>query len=243
MLAQFFAPNVELKSDLESSMRLLLLEDELELAKMITAAMVKQGMVIDHVTTIAMAQEAVASASYDAIVLDRMLPDGDSLSALPQLRKQCQGVPVIVLSALNSVEQRVEGLDTGADDYLPKPFAVDELLARIRALRRRPAEMRNETLSLGNVVYDPVHREVLVSGTHIRLPRRELLVLEALMRRSGRSVTRQTMEDAVFGYDDEIASNTLDAHISRLRRRLAERRANVEIHTIRGVGYLLRTMS
>lgn len=223
-------------------MRLLLVEDELELARMVTATIVRQGMVIDHVTTIAMAHEAVANASYDAIILDRMLPDGDSLSALPQLRRQCQGTPVIVLSALNSVEQRIEGLDTGADDYLPKPFAVDELLARIRALQRRPAEMREDALALGNLTFDPGHREVSVAGDPLQLPRRELLVLETLMRRAGRSVTRQTMEDAVFGYDDEIASNTLDAHISRLRRRLVERNANVEIHTIRGVGYLLRSI-
>lgn len=222
-------------------MRLLLVEDEMELAKLIAGAVVRQGMIIDHVTSIAMAQEAVANAAYDAIILDRMLPDGDGLSTLPQLREQCQGVPVIILSALNSVEQRIEGLDTGADDYLPKPFAVDELLARVRALRRRPAEVRTDALSIGNVVFDSEHREVSVAGVSLPLPRRELLVLEALMRRSGRSVTRQTMEDAVFGYDDEIASNTLDAHISRLRRRLAERGADVEIHTIRGVGYLLRS--
>lgn len=224
-------------------MRLLLIEDETELAKLITGAVARQGMIIDHVTSIAMAMEAVAGASYDAIILDRMLPDGDGLSTLPQLRGQCQGVPVIILSALNSVEQRIEGLDTGADDYLPKPFAVDELLARVRALRRRPAEVRSGGLSLGNVVFDLEHWEVSVAGANLQLPRRELLVLEALMRRSGRSVTRQTMEDAVFGYDDEIASNTLDAHISRLRRRLAEQGANVEIHTIRGVGYLLRSTS
>ena len=221
-------------------MRLLLVEDEPEMASMITAALKRHDMIVDLAPNLAIAREAIKSASYDMVVLDRHLPDGEGLTFISYLRAETGGVPVLVLSAHGSTQQRIEGLDVGADDYLAKPFAIDELIARIRALRRRPVAMIDQLVSLGALTYDLANREASVHGAVLGLPRRERLVLEALIQRAGRSVTRTVLEESVFGFDDEIASNSLDAHISRLRRKLTDANAGVEIHTIRGIGYLIR---
>jgi DNA-binding response OmpR family regulator len=148
------------------------------------------------------------------------------------------GLPIIVLSALGSLDQRVDGLDHGADDYLAKPLSTDELLARLRAVLRRPAQIGESVVTVGNLKFNLTDRSVTVDGESLDLPRRETLVLELLVRRNGRTVARGALEEAVYGFDDEIASNALDANISRLRKKLAG--ASVEIHPIRGVGYLLK---
>jgi DNA-binding response OmpR family regulator len=224
----------------EETMRLLLVEDEPEMSAMLAAALRRQGFVVDAARSLAVAEEAISSAEHDAVILDRKLPDGEGLSLLPKLRARERHTPVIVLSAMGSTEERVAGLDIGADDYLAKPFSIDELLARLRAVLRRPTELRLAPVVVANLSLDLENRQASVDGVPLELPRRELLVLEALMRRSGRSVTRAVLEEAVYGFDDEIASNTLDAHISRLRRRIAEAGAHIDIHAIRGIGYLIR---
>ena len=221
-------------------MRLLLVEDEPEMASMLASVLRTRGMVVDIARSLAVAREAIRSAEHDVVLLDRKLPDGDGLELIPLLRAAERHTPVIVLSALGATEDRIAGLDSGADDYLPKPFSSDELMARLRAVLRRPTEVRMQPLTLANLSLDLEGGGAEVAGSPLELPRRELLVLEALLRRSGRSVARATLEEAVFGFDDEIASNTLDAHISRLRRRLADAGASVEIHAIRGIGYLIR---
>ncbi|ETX26976.1 transcriptional regulator [Roseivivax isoporae LMG 25204] len=198
---------------------------------------------MDHAASLEAARDAASLAPFDLVLLDRTLPDGEGLSLLPSLRASNPGVHVIVLSARNGVADRVAGLDTGADDYLTKPFSTDELLARIRAVRRRPAELAGADIRAGGVVYDLAHEEVTVNGARIDVPRRELRVLATLIQRRGRTVQREALENAVFGFDDEIQSNTLDSHISRLRRRLNAAEARIEIHAIRGVGYLLREVS
>ncbi len=206
-------------------------------------ALKNYDMVVDHVGTLAQAEEAVSVNVYAAILLDRQLPDGDGLTIVPQLRAKGEGVPVIVLTARGELADRISGLDKGADDYLAKPFAVEELLARLRAVLRRPPNMPAELLNVGNLSFDLINREARISGNRLDLPRRELLVLETLLRRMGRTVLRSSLEDAVYSIDDEIQSNALDTHISRLRRKLTESRAGVEIHAIRGVGYLLKRPS
>ena len=222
-------------------MRILLVEDEKDMASVLMAALARHGIVVDHAQTLEFAEEACRSGVHDAVLLDRKLPDGDGLGLIPLLRRQNPGLPVIVLSALGSSDQRIAGLDTGADDYLPKPFAVDELLARLRAVMRRPAQMGNNAVQLGALRFDLQQRQAEIDGVPVDLTRRELLALETLIRRAGRTVMRAALEEAVYGFDDDIASNTLDAHISRLRRKLGG--AGVEIHGIRGVGYLMRAQS
>lgn len=221
-------------------MRLLLVEDEPEMAIALSAALKKYDMVIDHVSTLADAVEAASFNIHGAILLDRQLPDGDGLTLIAKLRAKGAGVPVIVLTARGELADRVAGLNIGADDYLGKPFAVEELLARLRAVLRRPADMPSETMRLGRLSFDVGSREARVGGEPLDLPRRELLVLEALLRRMGRTVARSSLEEAVYSIDDEIQSNALDTHISRLRRKLSVARAEIEIHGIRGIGYLLK---
>ena len=188
-------------------------------------------------------EEFVALDNYDAILLDRQLPDGDGLSLVPKLRAGGSTTPVLVLTAQGDTSDKVDGLDIGADDYLAKPFAFEELLARLRALFRRPAAVQSQTIRAGRLAFDVGHREAAIRGEPLALPRRELLVLEALMRRMGRMVQRSSLMEAVFGLDDEIQSNALDTHVSRLRRKLAEADSGVTINGIRGVGYLLRETS
>jgi DNA-binding response OmpR family regulator len=221
-------------------LRVLLVEDEPEMAAALIVALKNYDMVVDHISTLADAEEAASINAYGAILLDRQLPDGDGLTLIPKLRAKGVGAAVIVLTARGELADRVTGLDTGADDYLGKPFAVEELLARLRAVLRRPADLPPETMRLGRLSFDLGNREASVAGQLLDLPRRELLVLEALLRRMGRTVTRSSLEEAVYSIDDEIQSNALDTHVSRLRRKLSEAEAEVEIHGIRGVGYLLK---
>ncbi len=221
-------------------MRILLVEDEAEMAGALASALKGYDMVVDHAPTLAEAEEAISADVHMAILLDRQLPDGDGLALIPKLRARADGVPIIVLTARGELADRIAGLDSGADDYLAKPFAVEELLARLRAVLRRPAGVTPDIVRAGRLAFDLSHREASVDGRTLDLPRRELLVLEALIRRLGRTVLRSAVEEAVYSFDDEIQSNALDTHVSRLRRKLADAEARVEIHGIRGVGYLLK---
>lgn len=221
-------------------MRVLLVEDDREMATVLRRALAVADIVADLAPTLDAAAAAIAIASYDAILLDRGLPDGDGLTLIAELRGKSQGAPVIVLTAKGEVADRIQGLDAGADDYLVKPFATEELLARLRAVQRRPSALSPSTVSAGRLVFDLGERLATIDGMPMNLPRRELLLLETLMRRLGRTVQRAFIEEAVYGFDDEIQSNSLDAHVSRLRRKLADGEAGVEIHGIRGVGYLMK---
>ena len=221
-------------------MRLLLIEDEKEMADALTATLGRQGIVIDHTMWLGDAMELTRQHVYDAILLDRRLPDGEGLAFIPQLRHAGIDTPIILLTALNEPEDRIAGLDGGADDYLGKPFLVGELLARVRAVLRRPANLAPAEITAGRIVIDPLHLSVTINSVPFDLPRRELAVLVALAKRKGKSVLRSTLEAAVYNYEEEIQSNALDAHISRLRKRLFDASAGVGVHNIRGIGYLLK---
>lgn len=221
-------------------MKILLVEDEIEFALSLRQALERERYIVDHADRVAVAREAAALSSYDLVLLDRTLPDSDGLSLVPELRKLQPGLPVVVLSARGDVSDRVEGLDGGSDDYLAKPFALEELLARIRAVIRRPAEIGVAEIHVGSLVFDVTNDEATVKGVRLALARRETRVLATLLKRRDRTVLREALEASVYGFDDELQSNTLDSHVSRLRRKLTEAGADVAIHAIRGVGYLLR---
>ena len=161
------------------------------------------------------------------------------MKLLQDWRRDGDATPIIVLTARDGVEDRVRGLDSGADDYLLKPFDMKELVARIRALLRRPGGALGVTLALGNVDFDTTAREVRVDQRPITISRREMGVLEQLMRRGGRVVPKDVLEENLYGFDDEVSSNSVEVHISRLRKRLLKEHATVSVHTLRGVGYLL----
>jgi len=198
-----------------------------------------ENFTIDALGTLADAEAAIDTTDYDAIILDLGLPDGDGLDFLKSLREQKKTLPVLILTARDGIEDRVKGLNAGADDYLLKPFAMEELTARVRALLRRPDGGINVKLTSGNISFDTASREVTVNNAVIKISPREMSVLEQLMRRAGRVVAKDTIESKLYGFGDEVSINSVEANISRLRKRLLNANASVNIHTLRGVGYLL----
>jgi DNA-binding response OmpR family regulator len=220
-------------------MRLLVIEDEPRIAEILRPPLEQAGFAVDFVHLCAEGRAALASHPYDAAILDLGLPDGDGLQLLAELRARGNGIPILVLTARDAVDDRVCGLDTGADDYLVKPFAVAELVARTKALLRRPGAALGMVLNASNIRFDTVGRDVRVGETYVRLQRRESAILEHLMRRLGRVVPKTVLEDKLYGLDDELESNAIPVHIHHLRRKLLDAGAKVEIHTVRGIGYLL----
>jgi len=220
-------------------MRLLLVEDNERLLGLTRSALARAGYDADGVTTAADAEQALHAIAYSIVVLDLGLPDRDGVTLLRQLRAAGSTIPVLILTARGSVEDRVRGLDGGADDYLVKPFAQEELLARIRVLLRRPGGLLGRALDLGNLCLDTVSREVTIGGVPQLLSPREMAVLELLLRRAGRVVPKKVVEDHLFGLGGEVGSNAVEVYVHRLRKQLVEGGANAEIHTIRGVGYLI----
>ena len=224
-------------------MRLLLVEDNQRLAEYLATALRNGGFAVDQVGTTADADGALATTQYDAILLDFGLPDRDGLEWLGDQRRRQMMRPILVLTARDSVEDLVAGFNQGADDYLRKPFAVDELIVRVRALLRRPGGALGVKLTAGNVTFDTSNREVSVSGTIIEFGRREMEGLELLMRRAGRVVPKSAIEEAIYSFEEDLASNAIEVLVHRIRRRLQDAGADLHIHTLRGVGYVLSDKS
>jgi DNA-binding response OmpR family regulator len=220
-------------------MRLLIVEDNIELSRLVAAGLVAAGYETDVVGSVGEAREAVRSVSYAAMILDLNLPDGDGLSILIELRRRMDPLPVLVLTARDGLQDRVNGLRNGADDYLAKPFAVVELVARLEAILRRPGQLLGSSLNLANLVYDTESRQVFIDGVPRIFSARETSVLEILLRRQGRVVPKKNVEDHIFGLTSDVASNAVEVYVSRLRKQLGEYGAKILIHTIRGVGYLM----
>lgn len=220
-------------------MRILLVEDEPEMARLVASVMKGAGFLTDRVGTRAEALEAGRQRAYDMVIVDRRLPDGEGLALVPAFRELCPGIRIMVLSALDALSDKVSGLDSGADDYVTKPFQGEELVARIRACARRPGGGTLPPLVVGALTLDLATREVTVTGAPVAFHRRELMLLQALMRRASRVTTRETLVEEVYSLEDEVQANTLDTVVSRLRRRLQELGAGVAIHTVRGIGYIL----
>lgn len=221
-------------------MRALLVEDEPEMAALLARELAREGFAVDRAVAVEEASAALRLGSYALVLLDRRLGDGDGLSLVAEVHGTQPGAGIIVLSALGAVPDRVAGLDAGADDYLAKPFDMDELRARIRAaLRRGRPAAGMPPLRCGGLEYRAEGREFLVRGEPLLLRRRELALLEALVARARRVVRRDALVAQVYAFDEEPSENTLEAHLSRLRRRLEAVGAGVTIRPVRGVGYIL----
>jgi len=214
-------------------MQILLVEDDILLADGLRTALKREGFAVNHVATGKDALSTLATDKPEIVILDLGLPDMDGLTVLKRLRKGEQGSQVLILTARDAIEDKVAGLDLGADDYLVKPFEMPELLARLRALERRTGAVKTSSISNGEVVLDSVAHSVSVNGEELDLPRREYMLLKALMENPGRVLSRESLEEKLYGWGEELASNSIEVHIHHLRKKI---RADF-IKTVRGVGY------
>ena len=220
-------------------MRLLIVEDNDELAGLLAKGLKTAGYQCDVLSTVEDARAVLATTFYAALILDLGLPDGDGLELLREIRQRDNPIPVLVLTARGGLNDRVQGLRSGADDYLVKPFALEELVARLEAQLRRPGQLLGSSLRIANLAFDTQNRQASIDDQPQVLSARETAVLELLMRSKGRVVSKKQVEDHIFGHSGDVGSNAVEVYVHRLRKQLFERGAKVQVHTIRGVGYLI----
>lgn len=221
-------------------MRILVIEDQIKLAGALAENLKANGYSADLAGTLEDANDFVAVTQYEAVLLDRGLPDGDGLDWLRNLRRGGSCTPVIFMTAERpELDDRVEGLDAGADDYIVKPFETPELLARLRAVLRRPNNTLAPVLSAGNLKFDTASRQVWVNDVEIHMPRREACLLEVLLRRVGRVVPKVALEESLYGFEDDVSPNAIEVGVYRLRSHLQNANATLSVRTARGVGYAL----
>ena len=219
-------------------MRLLLVEDNATLADAVSRSLSKLDYAVDVLTEGDSADEVLASQTYDLVILDLTLPKMDGLEVLRNLRRRGSDCPVLILTARTEVQQRVAGLDLGADDYLTKPFALEELEARVRAmLRRRSGEARSAIMTHGVLSFDTQSRSCWIEGEDIDLTPRERSLLEVLLRRVGKVVSKEQIAESIFSFDDEASLSSIEIYVHRLRKKLSH--PKVTVRTVRGLGYLL----
>ncbi len=222
-------------------MRILLVEDEVRLAEALCYILKKNSYGVDVAYDGITGQDMAETGIYDVIILDRMLPGKEGLEVLKALRKGEVATPVLILTAKDAVCDRVDGLDSGADDYLIKPFATDELLARIRALNRRPTEaIQSECIKTPTLSFNPLSGEVESGGHSVRLTLKESQLLELLLRNKKQVITKEQILDKVWGLDSEVETNTIEVHLSYLRKKLNSLRCGINIEAVRGIGYCLK---
>ena len=221
-------------------MRVLVVEDEKKTASFIRKALQAENFAVDVCHNGEDALAAAKTTPFDAIVLDIMLPSRDGLSVLQQLRQRNNPTPVLLLSARGEVNERVAGLNAGADDYLPKPFALVELIARVRALGRRTIENKSSVLRIADLTLDTVTRQAQRAGRNIELTAREYRLLEFLLRSAGRICTRMAILEKVWDYDFDPGTNLVDVYIKRLREKIDADAEPKLLHTVRGVGYVMK---
>ena len=221
-------------------MRILVVEDEKRIADFLCRGLEGAGYAVDAAATGAGAIEHIHATDYDLVILDRMLPDMDGLQVLEKIRNRKMGPPVLILSARGALDDRVKGLETGADDYLVKPFAFVELLARVRALLRR-GQPTPERLQVSDLSLDCIRRKVTRAGEPIELAPKEFSILEYLMRNRGRPLSRTMIVEHVWDMDYDGLTNIVDVYIRHLRSKVDDRWPQKLIHTVRGVGYMIET--
>ena len=223
-------------------MHVLLIEDDTEAARLLVRGLRDSGYTVEHAADGRAGLAQATSGHFDLVITDRMLPHVDGLAVIEAMRARTIATPVLVLSALGGVDDRIRGLKAGGDDYLTKPFALAELLARVEALlRRRPAAANATRLKVEDLELDLLARRVTRSGRELELTARELKLLEFLMRRAGQVVTRTMLLEGVWDLHFDPQSNLIDVHISRLRQAIDRGSDHPLIHTVRGSGYVLRT--
>jgi DNA-binding response OmpR family regulator len=220
--------------------RIALVEDHERLATLVRKALAGAGIEVDVFDRIASARHAIAETPYGAIVVDRGLPDGDGLALVRRLRADGNVTPCLMLTARDAVHDRVEGLEAGADDYLAKPFSMEELAARVRALLRRPVEMRSLAPSFGDVRLAPDQGTMSCAGETVTLPSAELQIMLCLVKAEGLVVRRATLEAAAWGLTDAVTPNALDVALHRLRKKLLAIDSTLQLLNVRGHGYALR---
>lgn len=216
-------------------MKLLLIEDELALSEALTALLRTEGFAVDPVARLQMAETALSMSTYDGVLLDLYLPDGDGMAWLRRLRARGDTTPVIIMTARDQVSDRIAGLQSGADDYVTKPFDVQELLARLGAVLRRVQGSASSWLQVGSLALDLQGRRARVDTQDIELTAKEWAVLEKLASRPGRIVNKEALDQALYSFDDDVGSNTLEVYISRIRKKIGKHR----VETLRGLGYRL----
>ncbi|PRX01306.1 UNVERIFIED_ORG: DNA-binding response OmpR family regulator [Martelella mediterranea] len=219
-------------------MRILVIEDDPVLADGLVVGLGLNGETVDAVATCTDARAAISTGHFDAVLLDLMLPDGSGLDVLAEMRQAGDQTPVLMLTALDETADRIRGLDVGADDYIGKPFDLDELAARLRAVTRRGNGRAAPILTANGIALDPSKMAVTVEGEEIALSRREFSVLMALMERPGVIRSRQELEDRLYGWQEEVESNAIEVHIHNLRSKIG--RSSIE--TVRGLGYRIGTL-
>lgn len=219
-------------------MRVLIVEDDLMLQNGLTVGLGIHGIVAEPVSTCADAMAALETTVFDGVVLDIMLPDGSGFDVLRALRKRGNPVPVLLLTARDGVGDRIRGLDDGADDYLGKPFDLDEVAARLRALRRRAVGRASPLITWHEITLDPVTRVATLGDETLSLSRREFTLLQILMERPGVIHSKAELEAALYGWQEEVESNAVEVHIHNLRNKIGRER----IETLRGLGYRVRTL-
>jgi two-component system OmpR family response regulator len=221
-------------------MRSLVIEDEPQIGAYLGRLLGQLHGIVDIVASVSDAQQALSNFKYDLAIVDRMLPDGDALEIVTALSRLPERPAIIMLTAKDAKEDVIDGLNCGADDYLGNPFEPQELIARVRAVLRRPRLLVPPVLSFGNVELHVGTNEAVVANNKVLLRRREAVILGALLMRRDRVITRAALMEEIYGFDDEIESNTLEAQVSRLRKKLAELGGDIEIRSMRGIGYILR---
>lgn len=214
-------------------MKLLLVEDDVMLGTSMEKGLARTGFIVDWVRTGQHARTALKTQTYDIVLLDLGLPDATGLELLKSWRQQNVHTPVLIVTARDGVRDRVEGLNLGADDYLTKPFDLDELIARIHALTRRQAGRSQSALQLGRLQLDPLQHTALLGERELLLSPREFSLLQALLEKPGTVLSVEQLEDRLYGWEDEVASNAIEVHLHNLRRKLGE----PWIRNVRGVGY------